>query len=118
MAQHNVPVLDVCWGRQALSQGIRYHEMGTERHEFDDACGHHIANEVTADINVTGELATNRIFRHGDTGQIIFVDMRRSSLSIAEIAMDLAHVVHFLSAVTGRNIFSFRGGERYAVLTT
>ena len=75
MAQHNVPVLDVCWGRRA-------------------------------------ELATNRIFRHGDTGQIIFVDMRRSSLSIAEIAKDLAHVVHFLSAVTGRNIFSFRGGER------
>jgi hypothetical protein len=32
--------------------------MGTERHKFDDTCGHHIANEVTADINVTGELAT------------------------------------------------------------
>jgi hypothetical protein len=41
--------------------------MGTERHKFDDTCGHHIANEVTADINVTGELATNRIFRHVDT---------------------------------------------------
>ena len=26
VAQHNVPVLDVCWGRQALSQGIRYGE--------------------------------------------------------------------------------------------
>jgi len=89
VAQHNVPVLDVCWGRQALSQGIRDHEMGTERHEFDDTCGHHIANEVTADINVTGELATNRIFRHGHTGQIILVDMRRSSLSIAEITKDL-----------------------------
>jgi hypothetical protein len=42
VAQHNVPVLDMCWGRQALSQGIRYHEMGTERHKFDDTCGHHI----------------------------------------------------------------------------
>ena len=29
VAQHNVTVLDTCWGRQALSQGIRYHEMGT-----------------------------------------------------------------------------------------
>ena len=85
-------------GKAALSQGIRYHEMGTERHKFDDTCGHHIANEVTADINVTGELATNRIFRHGDTGQIVFVDVCRSSLSIAEITKDLAHVVHFLSA--------------------
>jgi hypothetical protein len=64
--------------------------MGTERHKFDDTCGHHIANEVTEDINVTGELATNRIFRHGDTGQIVFVDMRRSSLSITEITKDLA----------------------------
>jgi len=27
VTQHNVPVLDVCWGRQALSQGISYHEI-------------------------------------------------------------------------------------------
>jgi hypothetical protein len=53
-----------------------------------------------------------------ETGQIVFVDMRRSSLSIAEITKDLAHVVHLLSALTGCNIFSFRGGERHAVLTT
>jgi hypothetical protein len=91
--------------------------MSTERHKLDDASGHHITVKVTADITVAGELATNRIFGHGDTRQIIFVDMCGGSLSISEITEDLAHVIHLLSALTGHNIFGFRCGERDAVLT-
>jgi hypothetical protein len=48
MSQHNVTVLNMCWRRQALSKGIRNHEMSTERHKFEDASSYHIANEVTS----------------------------------------------------------------------
>jgi hypothetical protein len=58
-----------------------------------------------------------RIFGHGDTREIIFVDMCRGSLSIFEISEDLSHVIHLLSALTSRNIFGFRSGGEYTVLT-
>jgi len=34
VAQHNLTVLDMRWGGQTLSQVIRHHEMGTQRHKF------------------------------------------------------------------------------------
>jgi hypothetical protein len=91
--------------------------MSTERHKLDDPSSHHITDKVTSDINVAGELATNGIFGHGDTREIVFVDMCRGSLSISEVTEDLAHVIHLLSALTSHNIFGFRCGERNAVLT-
>ena len=53
MSQHNVTVLNMCWRRQALSKGIRNHEMSTVRHKFEDASSYHITNEESSDINVT-----------------------------------------------------------------
>ena len=73
------------------SATMRWVRRGTSL--MTPAATHYITNKVMADINVTGELATNRIFRHGDTGQIIFIDMCRSSLSIAKVTKDLAHVI-------------------------
>jgi hypothetical protein len=117
MSQHDFTVLNMGWRRQALSKGIRNHEMSTERHKFEDASSHHIANEVTPDINVTRELATNGIFGHSYTREIVFVDTSRGNLSVSEITEDLAHVKHLLSTLTSRNIFGFRGREGHAVLT-
>jgi hypothetical protein len=91
--------------------------MSTERYKFENASGNHIADKITADINVTGKFATNRVFGHGDTCEIIFVNMCRGSLSISEVTEDLAHVINLMSALTSRNIFGFRCGERHAVLT-
>jgi hypothetical protein len=91
--------------------------MSTERHKFEDASSYHIANEVTADINVTRELSTNWIFGHGHTREIVFIDVSRGNLSVSEITKDLAHVKHLLSALTSRNIFGFRCREGHAILT-
>ena len=57
--------------------------MSTERHKLECASRHHVTDKVTADINVAGELASNSIFGHRDTREIIFLDMCRGSLSIS-----------------------------------
>jgi len=62
--------------------------MSTERYKLDYASRHHVTDKVTADIDVVGELASNRIFGHGDTREIIFVDMCRGSLSISKVCVE------------------------------
>jgi hypothetical protein len=47
MSQHNLAMLNMRWGRQTLSQGIRNHSMSTERNKFDDASSHNITDKVT-----------------------------------------------------------------------
>ena len=45
-------------------------------------------DKIAAEINAAGEFVTNKVFGHGDTYEIIFVNMCRGSLSISEITED------------------------------
>jgi hypothetical protein len=92
--------------------------MSTERHKFEYANRHNIADKETTDINVAKELAPSRVFGHGNTREIFLIYLCRGSLGRPKVAEDFPHVVHLLAALTGSNILGFTGRKGHTVLTT
>jgi hypothetical protein len=96
--------------------------MIMERYKLEYTSRHHVADKETTDINVARKLAPNRVFGHGNTRQIILVNLCRGSLGKSKVAEDFPHVVslvHLLATLTSSNILSFfRGGKGHKVLTT
>ena len=64
MVQHNLAMLNMYWRRQALSQGIRNHEMSTERHKLEDASGHHHRRSRTNERRITAQIWLATSFRY------------------------------------------------------
>jgi hypothetical protein len=92
--------------------------MSTERHKLEYTSRHHIADKGTTDINVARELAPNRVFEHGNTREIILVNLCKGSLGKSKVAEDFPHVVQLLATLTSSNIVGSGGRKGHTVLTT
>jgi hypothetical protein len=63
---------------------------------------------------VTGEFASNRIFRHGHAGEIVFINVCRRKLRNSKITEDFAEVIDNLLTTlrSSRYEFGFRVRSR------
>jgi hypothetical protein len=74
-AKHDITMLDVGRRRQTLGESVRNHKVGAKRNETKSFEVHKLPHKITTDINVSGEFASNRIFRHGHAGEIVFINV-------------------------------------------
>ena len=65
---------------------------------------------------MTGKFATDRIFRHGHAGKIIFIDISRRKLRDCKIMEDFEEIKNFLTTLIYRDKFGFRCKQGNRVL--
>ena len=87
-AKHDIAMLDVGRRRQAqdLRKSVRNHKVGAKRNETKSFVAHKLPYKITTDINVSGEFASNRIFRHGHAGKMVFINVGGRKLSAEDFA--------------------------------
>ena len=74
-------------------------------------------NVVSTNIDMSRVLAADWIYGHGDSRQILFVDIRTTFLKVAEILKDITDVHDLLSTLIGSHVFGFRRGKGDVVLS-
>jgi hypothetical protein len=102
-------MLDEGRRRQALGESICNHKVGAKRNEMKnlEALCAELPHKITTDINVTGEFASNRIFRHGRAGEIVLINVVGRKLRNGKIVEDFAEVDNLLATLRGSNKFGF-----------
>ena len=75
------------------------------------------AHEITADVNVKRKNLAQRIFTHGNTGQIILIDFSCILLLITKIFEGFTKIMSLLPGLAGGDEFGFGGRQRKIVWT-
>jgi hypothetical protein len=73
---------------------------------------------MDTDVHVTRRFPVNRIGIHGDTRQIVLIDISRWSLCVTHIVNNSVKVENFLVNLTRIHVFSLKRRERDRILTT
>jgi len=81
--------------------------VGTEGNKFDD----------TSKFTMTPAFSADWISRHGNSSEIIFIDVGKTFFSKTEILQDVTDVDNLLAAFTGSHVFSFESRKSDGDLT-
>jgi hypothetical protein len=75
MSEHNFTVLSKNRTRKTLGKGVSNHEVGPKRNESHNTTSIRLPAKMNADVNVARRFPANRIGRHGNARQNIFIDI-------------------------------------------
>ena len=95
---------------------MRNHKVGAKRNKTKNLEAHKLPHKITTDINVAGEFASNRIFRHCHAGEIVFINVCGRKLRNGKIAEDFAEVDNLLTTLRSSDKFGFRSRQGNRIL--
>ncbi len=102
---------------QALCECVGNHKVGSKRNKTYDGTSVKLPTKMDVNVNMTRRFPANRISRHSDAGQIIFINISGRSLFVTNIAKKRTKVKNFLANLT-RNLYSASDVEGDGILTT
>jgi len=118
MSHHNIAVLGKCRARKAFGKGISNHEMRAKRYKLHDAAKIKFATIMNTHIDVAGGFSAHRVSRHGNTGQIVLINVSRGELRETHIMQKSAEILNLFTHLTSSHILSLRRRESNGVLST
>jgi hypothetical protein len=95
MVEHNFTVLSKNRTRKTLGKGVGNHEVGSKRNESHNTTSIKLAAKMSADVNVTRRFPANRIGRHDNARQNIFIDISWCVLCVTHITKNNAKLENF-----------------------
>ena len=85
LAHHNTTVANESGRRQALGESVGHHFVCTKRDEFDIPSLYEFAHKISTNVNVARKFTAHWVFTHGNTSEVIFIDLSGFCLLIPKI---------------------------------